>query len=329
MPASELGAPRHSQQLQLPPPRSTAQFQSLLHTGRKNCLNISSILNGPASTTPLAKKNTSCTAPIAEGCIKTFPQVARENLVSKFFVKPQLPPHTTQSHEEQQHKIPSPSWPEKLVEAAARTSAKIPLSQDESPSSSVSLLNPPSSQKWSAPNGNVKQLPHIDMIPFQESLEAALHPYNTVVVQSQQGLFNSSSACSLGQTSASEPVPVLTMTTSEDIHQVWQLAEKKRVLNAQASMRFRKRRKEEVNKAKHTINELLIQGEELQKKIKSLEQERDFYRGERDRYRDMAFKHHPGRRSPELQFMRPATPQGLKSQTANRQTPIQTESYAK
>lgn len=319
--ASKLSARIHSQQLQLPPLQSTPPAQSVPQN-RESILKISSILNGPASATTSAEQIPSGTIPTAERCAERLSQVSCGNSVLKSpsrdtsiqqiatnvrcsvsqgrgqtymaeqrsfdsSERPPLPTFPMQSHE-QQYDSPSTSWPARYPdEGAMQASAKIPLSQNESSSMSVSLHNLPSSQKSPAPvsYGNIKQPPQTDVKPFQESLEAAL-------IQSQQSPFRSSSANGFRQTSASEPVPVLTMTdglyvVSVDIHQASQLADTKRARNAQASARFRQRRKEKEKKASITVENMQQQIRILEGTIRILEKERDFYRDERDRFRDM------------------------------------------
>ncbi|KUJ19914.1 uncharacterized protein LY89DRAFT_579776, partial [Mollisia scopiformis] len=77
-----------------------------------------------------------------------------------------------------------------------------------------------------------------------------------------------------------------------------------------ASARFRQRRKEKEREASTNIEKLQQQTRELERKVKDLEQERDFYRTERDRFRDVVF------RNPEMRHLAtqaPASPQTMRS----------------
>lgn len=147
-------------------------------------------------------------------------------------------------------------------------------------------------------------------------------PYVTGVTKAQDSSFLSGSAVSSKQTSASNPLQIMTITTSEgsydlevDILAASRAADKKRLRNAGASARFRQCRKEKENEAN--------------KRIKELEQERDFYRGERDRLRDVVFntlglEHHARWRPSSLQAMRSASFQELMAQMADSQPLPQT-----
>ena len=64
-----------------------------------------------------------------------------------------------------------------------------------------------------------------------------------------------------------------------DVQQASKMADEKRKRNAGASARFRARRKEKEKEANQTI-------ESLQKMIRDLTEEKDFYLGERNFYRD-------------------------------------------
>ncbi len=147
-------------------------------------------------------------------------------------------------------------------------------------------------------------------------------PYATAVTKAQGSSFLSGSAVSSKQTSASNPVQIMTITTSEgsydlevDVLAASRAADEKRSRNAGASARFRQRRKEKENEADN--------------RIKELEQERDFYRGDRDRLRDVVFntpglKHHARWRPSSPQAMPSASFQELMPQTAHSQPISQT-----
>jgi hypothetical protein len=115
----------------------------------------------------------------------------------------------------------------------------------------------------------------------------------------------------------SDPIQVLTITTSQgiynvpvDVHQASRLADEKRARNAGASARFRQRRKEKEKEASTTIEKMQQQTRDLERKNRDLERERDFYRGERDRFRDVVY------RTPELRHLAmqaPPSPLSMRS----------------
>ena len=119
------------------------------------------------------------------------------------------------------------------------------------------------------------------------------------------------------QPSASDPIQVLTINTSQgsyrvpvEVHQASRLADEKRARNAGASARFRQRRKEKEREANTTIEKMQHQTRELERRIREVEQERDFYRGERDRMRDVLT------RTPEMRHLAmqgPPSPQTLRT----------------
>ncbi|POS85752.1 hypothetical protein EPUL_004779 [Erysiphe pulchra] len=99
------------------------------------------------------------------------------------------------------------------------------------------------------------------------------------------------------QTSASDPIQVLTITTNQglytipvDVHHASRLANEKRARNAGASARFRQRRKEKEKEANLAIEKLQSQVKDLERNLDRLQTERDFYRSERDRLRDVMLR---------------------------------------
>ena len=123
------------------------------------------------------------------------------------------------------------------------------------------------------------------------------------------------------QTSASDPIQVLTINTSQgsyrvpvEVHQASRLADEKRARNAGASARFRQRRKEKERESSTTIEKMQHQTRDLERRIREVEQERDFYRGERDRMRDVL------NRTPDMRHLAmqgPPSPQTLRSGSYN------------
>ena len=126
------------------------------------------------------------------------------------------------------------------------------------------------------------------------------------------------------QTSASDPIQVLTINTSQgsyrvpvEVHQASRLADEKRARNAGASARFRQRRKEKEREASTTIEKMQHQTRDLERRIREVEQERDFYRDERNRMRDVLS------RTPDMRHLAmqgPPSPQTLRSGSYNDPT---------
>ena len=142
-------------------------------------------------------------------------------------------------------------------------------------------------------------------------------PYTSPDPQTQASSLHSSSAGSSRQTSASDPIQVLTITTSQgsytvpvDVHQASKLADEKRARNAGASARFRQRRKEKEREANTSIEKLQQQAREQDRRMREIEQERDRYRLERDRLRDLVLRN-PDMRHLALQG--PPSPQSMRS----------------
>ena len=119
------------------------------------------------------------------------------------------------------------------------------------------------------------------------------------------------------QTSASNPVQILTITTAEgtydvpvDTQQASRLADEKRARNAGASARFRQRRKEKEREANTTIEKIQSENRDLTRQLRETQQERDFYRGERDRLQEVVSRT-PDVRHPTMQA--PVSPQNIRA----------------
>lgn len=223
-----------------------------------------------------------------------------------------------------------PSGPS--MQAPGRT----PLSQSASPSISASSHGPSSSQTSPASfavhkggQGGQTSTSYYPGSSFATSMQQGSGmqfsgpsgppegPYSAAPQTQGSSSLQSSSTGSSRQTSASEPIQVLTITTSQglyhvpvDVHQASRLADEKRARNAGASARFRQRRKEKEREASTNIEKLQQQTRDLERKVKDLEQERDFYRQERDRFRDVIF------RNPEMRHLAtqaPPSPQTMRS----------------
>ncbi|KAG9245880.1 hypothetical protein BJ878DRAFT_418221 [Calycina marina] len=118
----------------------------------------------------------------------------------------------------------------------------------------------------------------------------------------------------------SDPTQFLAFPTSEghsfyvpvDVHQASKLADEKRARNAGASARFRQRRKEKEKEASSTIEKMQQTTREQERRMREMESERDFYRGERDRLRDVLYRT-PGMRDFAIQG--PPSPRQSRSTT--------------
>jgi hypothetical protein len=158
-------------------------------------------------------------------------------------------------------------------------------------------------------------------------------PYIAPVTQSQDSSFHFSNTGNSQQTSASDPIRVLKINTSEgsfdvrvDVHQASRFADERRARNARASARLRQRRKEKEKEAKNATEKFQTQTRELERRCKELELERNFYRDERNRLCYVVFNT-PGLRHhamPSPQSMQSASFQGLMPQMADSQAPSQT-----
>ncbi|KAM3069551.1 hypothetical protein ACMFMF_008768 [Clarireedia jacksonii] len=119
------------------------------------------------------------------------------------------------------------------------------------------------------------------------------------------------------QAPASEPYGVLTITTAQgvayhvpvDTHQASRLADEKRARNAGASARFRQRRKEKEKEASSNIEKLQQQNRDLERRLRETEGDRDFYRSERNRFRDVLLRN-PGMR--EAAMHAPPSPRTMR-----------------
>ncbi|KAH6715370.1 hypothetical protein BKA61DRAFT_352324 [Leptodontidium sp. MPI-SDFR-AT-0119] len=208
------------------------------------------------------------------------------------------------------------------------------LSQSASPSISASSNNPSSSQTSPASflfhkGGTQPPSSYYSGSTFGTATQAGggmqfqgpsgvpEGPYTSPDPQTQGSSLHSSSAGSSRQTSATDPIQVLTITTSQgsytvpvDVHGASRLADEKRARNAGASARFRQRRKEKEREANTSIEKLQQQARELERRMRDVEQDRDRYRHERDRLRDMVLRN-PDMR--HLAMQGPPSPQSLQS----------------
>lgn len=120
-------------------------------------------------------------------------------------------------------------------------------------------------------------------------------------------------------TASRDAVSMVTISTSQglihvpvDTHQASRLADEKRARNAGASARFRQRRKDKEREASTNIDRLQQQARDLGLRVRDVEVQRDFYRDERNRLRDMLLRM-PGIRPADIEG--PPSPGGRLYQT--------------
>lgn len=120
-----------------------------------------------------------------------------------------------------------------------------------------------------------------------QAASGAEGPYN------QERIFVSSSS-GPGQASSTRMLPMNTdlgqFYIPVDVQAASRVADEKRARNAGASARFRERRKAKEQQASSNIQRLEQQSRDLERKLIAAEQERDFYRNERDRFRDIIYR---------------------------------------
>ena len=260
---------------------------------------------------------------------------------------PPMPTPPGQTQSQQHYGFPPPASTPRRTSNTMQAPGRTPHSQSASPSISQSSQNPSSSQTSPAsylykggpppstqgyfPSSTFAQAGGMQFAAEPRGQAGTLSttegPYSAPPLSQQQAQPGSSSTVSSAsasapasanrQTSASDPIQVLTITTSQgiynvpvDVHQASRLADEKRARNAGASARFRQRRKEKEREANTTIEKMQTQNRDLERKVRELEQERDFYRGERDRFRDVVF------RTPEMRHLAmqaPPSPQSMRT----------------
>jgi hypothetical protein len=250
-------------------------------------------------------------------------------------VPPSMP--TPPERSQQQYGFPGPTLDRRISMPTMRAPERTPLSQSASPSIAPSSVNPGSPRNYSSsypggppPPSSTPYYPGSTFAPrdvtqqgggglqYQgPSASGTEGPYTSAPPPSASMSAGGSSAGSSRQTSASDPVQILTITTSSgvynvpvDVHQASRLADEKRARNAGASARFRQRRKEKEKEASTTIEKMQSQTRDLERRVREAEQERDFYRGERDRLRDVLY------RTPETRHLAvqgPPSPQTIRS----------------
>ena len=249
---------------------------------------------------------------------------------------PPLPQGHSQQHYGFPPSVPQPLAPRRASGGTMHAPGQMPPSQSASPSISASSHNPSSNQTspasfpYKGQQASQSATPYFPGssfgsamqqgggIQYQEATGAPEGPYSTQAPSYAQedSSLHSSSAGSSRQTSASDPIQVLTITTLEghfnvpvDVHQASKLADEKRKRNAGASARFRQRRKDKEKEATTNIDKLNQQARDLERRVREVEEERDFYRKERNRFRDVVY------RTPETRHLAQGPPSPLTMQS--------------
>lgn len=227
----------------------------------------------------------------------------------------------------------TPSGGRRTSAGSIHASIQAPPSQSASPSMSISSHNPPSSQTSpaafsyprEAPQAPPTTTPYYPGSSFANIVQqggglqfqgaGSEGPYSSQAPSQAQA----SSAPSSRQTSNSDAIQVLTISTSQgdfsvpvDVHQASKLADEKRKRNAGASARFRQRRKLKEKDANTSIDKLNQQTRDLERRVREVEQERDYYRTQRDRLRDVVYqtpeiRHHAMQGPPSPRSMHAAS----------------------
>jgi hypothetical protein len=160
--------------------------------------------------------------------------------------------------------------------ALAPASTSIPAAQSESPSTSHSSYSQFSQASPVVRYGNATMPP--SMYSHPQTGRAMDHPQHGLPPGSMGEAHYDVSHGSYQMTFDTESGPMV-VPVEVDVQQASKMADEKRKRNAGASARFRARRKEKEKEANQTI-------ESLQKVIRDITEERDFYLGERNFYRD-------------------------------------------
>jgi hypothetical protein len=179
---------------------------------------------------------------------------------------------------------------------------RTPLSQSASPSASIQSSYSQPSQSSPAVRHQLGQPPNPQYYPgqsygtsFQQG-EASPHtgppgtegPYMTSLPES---LLRGSQR---GQNPHLRLMPFSNelgeMLIEVDVQAASKMADEKRARNAGASARFRERRKQKEKEASQNIEKLNTQLRDLERRLREAEHDRDFYRGERDRFREFCFR---------------------------------------
>jgi hypothetical protein len=216
---------------------------------------------------------------------------------------PQLP-GPSHYHYNIPHSAPTPSLARHASMAVISATTRAPVSESASPSPSLksqysgpshpspimrySLGQPPQSASYFP--GSSFGAPQQGEEASQARPPGTEGPYMTSLPESifQHG------APGGGQNPNIRFMPITTehgrMYVPVDVQAASKMADEKRARNAGASARFRERRKQKEKEASMNIQKLEQQMRDLERRVRDAESDRDFYRGERDRFRDVCFR---------------------------------------
>jgi len=223
---------------------------------------------------------------------------------------------TDRSQQQQHHGFPTtgstPSQDRRSSGGRMQAPSRASPSQSASPSLSIASVGVSSNQDSPAPHLYRGGPPPISgsYFPgstFAPSLQQAQGgggvQFQAPSASGTEGPYSAPpSSASVGSSAGSsrqgsDPTQFLTITTSQgiynvpvDVHQASRLADEKRARNAGASARFRQRRKEKEKEASTTIEKMQQQTRDQERRIREIESEREFYRSERDRLRDVLYR---------------------------------------
>lgn len=238
------------------------------------------------------------------------------------------PPSATSSHPQTHYGFPPTATSSMSGRRASEESmhgrSQMPPSQSASPNIPMTSQNPISAQ--ASPAGfsyqRVTQPPVSGSYYPGSSFAHMQHPGGRQEERATpEGPYSSQapsqssipSVSAQRHTPSSDSIQIFTISTAGgpinvpvDVHQASKSADEKRKRNAGASARFRQRRKDKEKEATTNIDKLNQQARDLERHLREVEGERDFYKSERDRLRDVVYqtpeiRHHAqGRPSPRL-----------------------------
>jgi hypothetical protein len=246
-------------------------------------LGVQSILNPPESRDgetaaytshvqqPPHQRRPQCAASIGEAQSNTRSAGPRQTLTH--ISSPPLPARGVDSSQLQTRRASSSHAPHSTVQALA-------VSQSESPSISHSSYSNVSQTSPIFNSGNSFAPPPIYQPAYAAPPVGFQYPTaNAGYGESQYLAVSDSYQMTLDTKQGPMIVPV-----KVDLQQASKIADEKRKRNAGASARFRARRKKKEKEALHSISA-------MEKEVRDIAEERDFYISERNYFRDLAMRH--------------------------------------
>jgi len=233
------------------------------------------------------------------------------------------PPERSQQQQHHEFSTTAPARPQDRRSSGSRIQAHSRGSPSQSASPSLSTASVGVSSNQDSPASHLYRggpppisgsyFPGSTFAPSMQQAQGGGVQFQAPSASGTEGPYSAPpSSASVGSSASSsrqgsDPTQFLTITTSQgiynvpvDVHQASRLADEKRARNAGASARFRQRRKEKEKEASTTIEKMQQQTREQERRIREVESEREFYRSERDRLRDVLYRT-PGMRDFALQ----------------------------